>query len=333
MLHERQETDIVVQALRIGQIAIASTPTETYALTGLKLKRQSPLDNTMVIELANGGDGYIPPPEQHVLGGYNTWAARSAGLEVHAEPKIAEACLELLEQVSGKARKSARQSQGPAAEAVVQSKPAAYWRMDEMAGPRAIDSSGANMDGFYEPGVVFFLEGPASKEYCSGAEVNRAVHMAGGRMRARVPGLADHYTVSMWIWNGMPPDAREVAGWFFCRGRNHALAPQGDALGVMGQSEHAGKLIFQAGQREPAVGRTAIPRWTWAQVRFVREGNRVRVYLNQDTEPEIDADVPFDLPVDVDELFFGGRGNLESSWEGRLDEIVVSRGSSVPAEK
>ena len=82
LLHERQTTEIVVQGLRIGDIGIATTPNETYALTGLKVKLQSPLPKTMVIELANGGDGYIPPPEQHVLGGYNTWAARSAGLEV-----------------------------------------------------------------------------------------------------------------------------------------------------------------------------------------------------------------------------------------------------------
>ncbi len=32
---------------------------ETYALTGLKLKLRSPLPQTMVIDLANGGDGYI----------------------------------------------------------------------------------------------------------------------------------------------------------------------------------------------------------------------------------------------------------------------------------
>ncbi|MFI4873895.1 MAG: hypothetical protein ACIALR_01060, partial [Blastopirellula sp. JB062] len=65
ILHERQSTEVVLQALRIGDMAIATTPNETYALTGLKLKRRSPLKNTMVIELANGGDGYIPPPEQH----------------------------------------------------------------------------------------------------------------------------------------------------------------------------------------------------------------------------------------------------------------------------
>ncbi|MCX7827127.1 MAG: hypothetical protein N2689_16480, partial [Verrucomicrobiae bacterium] len=92
ILHERQKTEIVVQALRIGDIGVATTPCETYAVTGLKIKAASPLPHNMVIELANGGDGYIPPPEQHLFGGYNTWPARSAGLEVQAEPKIAEAC-------------------------------------------------------------------------------------------------------------------------------------------------------------------------------------------------------------------------------------------------
>jgi hypothetical protein len=96
ILHELQSTEIVVQALRIGEIGIATTPCETYALTGLKIKAHSPLSQTMVIELANGGDGYIPPPEQHLLGGYNTWAARSAGLEVQAEPRITEAAIALL---------------------------------------------------------------------------------------------------------------------------------------------------------------------------------------------------------------------------------------------
>ena len=90
-LHQRQAGDVVLQAIRIGNILIAATPTETYALTGLKIKQQSPLPQTMVLDLANGADGYLPPPEQHVVGGYNTWAARSSCLEVRAEPKIAEA--------------------------------------------------------------------------------------------------------------------------------------------------------------------------------------------------------------------------------------------------
>jgi Neutral/alkaline non-lysosomal ceramidase, N-terminal len=119
MLHERQKTDVVVQAIRIGSIAIATVPTETYALSGLKLKLQSPLQKTMVIELANGGDGYIPPPEQHFLGGYNTWAARSAGLEIDAEPTIVEACLEKLESTCGQPRRIIVQSRGGLVEKIL----------------------------------------------------------------------------------------------------------------------------------------------------------------------------------------------------------------------
>ena len=325
LLHERQETDVVVQALRIGTIAIASTPTETYALTGHKLKLQSPLKNTMVIELANGGDGYIPPPEQHVLGGYNTWAARSAGLEIEAEPKIAEAALELLEQVCKQSRKPFKQSRGSAVEEALASKPIAYWRMDETAGPRAVDSSGSNLDGIYEPGVVFFLEGPAPSKYCLHGEVNRAVHMAGGRMRARVPSLGDRYSVSMWIWNGMPLDGRDVAGWMFGRGRDHALRPLGDSLGMVGKGDDAGKLIFQSANRPYSIGRSVVPRWTWAHVQFVRTGDLVQVFLNQSKEPEIQMEATFDLPDDTEDIFVGGRGNRESSWEGRIDEVVVHR--------
>jgi hypothetical protein len=324
LLHERQSTDIVVQALRIGSIAIATTPTETYALTGIKLKLQSPLRQTMVIELANGGDGYIPPPEQHGLGGYNTWAARSAGLEVEAEPRIVEAGLEMLEQVAGQPRRTWLQARGPAVEEILASQPAAYYRLDETAGPRAVDSSGSHLDGFYEPGVVFFLEGPQSPRYSPG-EVNRAAATAGGRIRARVPDLKDRYSVSLWIWNGMPPDSREIAGWFFARGRDHGYSPRGDALGMIGRGEDAGKLVFQAGDAEPATGKTAIERWTWAHVMLVRDGDMVRVYLNGQTQPEIEVQAAFDLPLDSQDLFFGGRGSRPLSWEGRLDEIVVHR--------
>ncbi|SVB45702.1 uncharacterized protein METZ01_LOCUS198556, partial [marine metagenome] len=176
VLHERKQTEIVLQALRIGDMAITTTPNETYALTGLKLKARSPLPNTMVIELANGGDGYIPPPEQHFLGGYNTWAARSAGLEVQAEPKITEACLRLLEKVAAKPRRVPQVSRGPSAKAIADLKPVHWWRMDEFQGPLAIDEQG-NRDGAYEDGVVFYLEGPISKSFTPG-HVNRSAHFA-----------------------------------------------------------------------------------------------------------------------------------------------------------
>ena len=37
-----------------------------------------------VVSLANAYHGYLPTPEQHALGGYETWRARSSYLEVDA---------------------------------------------------------------------------------------------------------------------------------------------------------------------------------------------------------------------------------------------------------
>ena len=166
----------------------------------MKLKLQSPLTKNMVIELANGGDGYIPPPEQHFLGGYNTWAARSAGLEVAAEPKITESALRLLEQVAGRNRREFIQSRGPGSRAILDARPVAYWRLDELAGPRALDSSGHDRDAIYEPGVVFFLQGPRPQMFCRGGELNRAAHFAGGRLQARSPDWAG--TTPWWSGSG-----------------------------------------------------------------------------------------------------------------------------------
>ena len=68
-LHERPEATLCLQAIRIGDIGLTGIPNEVYALTGLKQKAVSPLGTTITFDLANGSEGYIPPPEQHVLGG------------------------------------------------------------------------------------------------------------------------------------------------------------------------------------------------------------------------------------------------------------------------
>ncbi|MCZ6795649.1 MAG: neutral/alkaline non-lysosomal ceramidase N-terminal domain-containing protein [Planctomycetota bacterium] len=104
-IHEHPVEKIILQAIRIGDLGITAIPNEVFGVTGLKLKARSPLVPTFNMELANGAAGYIPPPEQHELGGYTTWPARTAGLEVQAEPKIVEAMLGLLEKVAGRKRR------------------------------------------------------------------------------------------------------------------------------------------------------------------------------------------------------------------------------------
>src|SRR5207253_6288515 len=134
MLAEEPKRELKLQAVRVGDVAITAIPDEVFAITGLKLKLQSPLPNTFNVELANGNEGYIPPPEQHKLGGYTTWAARTAGLEVQAEPIIVEKVLTLLEEVSGQPRRKEIDVRGTYAHAVISSRPAAFWPLSEMDG-------------------------------------------------------------------------------------------------------------------------------------------------------------------------------------------------------
>lgn len=93
--------ETVVQAIRLGELGIAALPCEVFAETGLAIKRGSPLRPTFTMELANGYGGYLPTPDQHAWGGYETWRARSSFLEVQAEPKLRKAALELLSRVAG----------------------------------------------------------------------------------------------------------------------------------------------------------------------------------------------------------------------------------------
>ena len=96
---------IKIQALRVGQLGIVAIPCEVFAEIGLEITRRSPLKSTFIIELANGYNGYLPSPEQHALGGYETWAATSSYLETNASRKIIATALELLEQVKAGASK------------------------------------------------------------------------------------------------------------------------------------------------------------------------------------------------------------------------------------
>jgi hypothetical protein len=90
------EKRVVIQAIRLGNSGIVAIPCEVFAEIGLKLKRESPIKPIFTISLANGYSGYLPTPEHHRLGGYETWRAKSSFLEVDASRKIESTALELL---------------------------------------------------------------------------------------------------------------------------------------------------------------------------------------------------------------------------------------------
>lgn len=89
-----------LQAVRIGDFSIVSLPTETFVEIGLQLKKESPFQQQMVVELANGYNGYLPTPQQHLWGGYETWRARSSYLETEASPIIVKHLQEMLKELN-----------------------------------------------------------------------------------------------------------------------------------------------------------------------------------------------------------------------------------------
>jgi len=90
--------DVPLQVLRIGDLAIAAIPFEVFVETGLSIKQKSPFAKTFTIELANGSYGYLPTPEHHELGGYETWLG-TCNVEVEASRKIESAILRMLEEL------------------------------------------------------------------------------------------------------------------------------------------------------------------------------------------------------------------------------------------
>lgn len=86
---------VVLQTLRIGDLAITAIPFEVFAEIGLEIKEQSPFEQTFTIELANGSYGYLPTPRQHELGGYETWLGTNL-VEKDASTKIVEKLLRML---------------------------------------------------------------------------------------------------------------------------------------------------------------------------------------------------------------------------------------------
>lgn len=89
------EVPVILQVMRIGDLAISAIPCEVFVEIGLVLKQESPFARTFTIELANGYNGYLPTTEQHQYGGYETWRARSSYLEESAADMITDTLIEL----------------------------------------------------------------------------------------------------------------------------------------------------------------------------------------------------------------------------------------------
>ncbi|MBL8827993.1 MAG: hypothetical protein JNM18_13530 [Planctomycetaceae bacterium] len=93
--------DVIVQTHRIGDLAVATMPFEVFAEIGLELKERSPIQPLMNISIANGAHGYLPTPEQHHLGGYETWIGVNK-VQLDASVKMVDALIEMLGKLNDK---------------------------------------------------------------------------------------------------------------------------------------------------------------------------------------------------------------------------------------
>jgi Concanavalin A-like lectin/glucanases superfamily len=324
-LHEDPERTLKLQAIRIGELGLTAIPNEVFAITGLKLKAQSPFATTMNIELANGSEGYIPPPEQHALGGYTTWPARTAGLEVQAEPRIVETVLSLLEQVAGKPRRALSRLDGAYAKSVLKSHPMAYWRLDDIQGSVAFDSTNNNRPAAYEGGRAFYLPGVNAPGLSAGNSINRAVHFAGGILDARLETTSDRYSVELWFWNGLAADVRPITGVIFARGSAKAGTQPLDQLGIGGTQHVPNRLFYSNGRPSKKIltGKTEIIPKSWHHLVLVRDHDRVAVYLDASPDPDIAGLT--DVALMGQSSVFSVAGDLGglSRFEGKIDELAI----------
>jgi hypothetical protein len=334
-LHENPQRELKLQAIRIGELGITAMPNEVFGLSGLKIKAQSPFPTTMNIELANGSEGYIPPPEQHALGGYTTWPARTAALEGQAEPRIVATVLSLLEKVAGRPRRLAIPRPASYAEHILASRPLAYWRLEEMEGRIAHDSTGREHHGVFEREIAFYLPGANLPGFGMNQSINRAAHFAGGRIAARIAIPAESYSAEFWFWNGLPNDVRGVTG-YLLEASPGADRAKGDVLGLGGSAGTTapGRLFFTLGRPRSSClsSKTEISPKTWHHVVLTRSGSRVAVYLDGNSEPEIVGDAGASQESTHVSFFVGSRHDDESSFEGKIDEVALYDRQLTPAE-
>ncbi len=90
---------IILQAVRIGDLGISAIPFEVFTETGLELKASNPFKPSFTMELANGSNGYLPTPEQHRLGGYETWLGTNR-VEIQATVKIVDVLQKLFAELA-----------------------------------------------------------------------------------------------------------------------------------------------------------------------------------------------------------------------------------------
>jgi hypothetical protein len=189
----------------------------------------------------------------------------------------------------------------------------AWWTLHEATDAQVPDATGNRHVATLEDGASIRQPGSDPPNF------------TGGRMKAFLDNVGQDYSVAVWFWNEIPVASRPVAGYFVSRGPDGAKGADGEHLGIGGTHAATGRLIvFNGNQRNELLeGRTRLPLHSWNLAVLTREGNRVRVYLNGDDQPEIDGQLTPTFTADQRQWFFGGRNDGFAPLVGRIDQVSV----------
>ena len=341
ILHERQKTSVKLQAIRIGDLSIATLPNEVYAITGLKLREASPLGTHFNIELANGAEGYIPPTEQHTLGGYTTWSARTAGLAEFSEYQMVDLLTKMTREFASNAGEQRAQQVGVYPEQIWNSKPLAFFECNELK-----DDHQYPIDGRYVwlsemgacarglPGVGAGLGyGDEShlklSSFSTQGHINRSIQTAGGWLQSnwtvlRLLPLPPHRSDPSSI---AAQNHASIALWFWLGHESGASDRTGDLINALGVSlkahqfpDHTVRLEWgdkvasaSAEGSDSAKAEATLFADDWHFAVLIRDGENVRVHLDGSGKPVLTGKAG----KAANEVLFG------QGLEGRLDEITI----------
>ncbi|SVD13270.1 uncharacterized protein METZ01_LOCUS366124, partial [marine metagenome] len=150
----------------------------------------------------------------------------------------------------------------------------------------------------------------------------------GGWLEGALKKNINSYTISFWFRNDIENQARAVTGYLFSRGPKGAKGAPGDQIGIGGNykgNPNYGKLFVFNGNEGGASlpGRTIIPPRTWNHIVFVRDGQRARLYLNGDPQPEFDGEVPV-TTNGAQDILIGGRNDFFSmTLNGNMTQFAL----------
>jgi hypothetical protein len=96
MIREKAGETAEVQAIHIGDVALAAQPSESFVEHGLRIKQETWPTRTFVVCYANGMLGYLPHEEAFHRGGYECTFGPPSMMAPDTGRRLADAVIELV---------------------------------------------------------------------------------------------------------------------------------------------------------------------------------------------------------------------------------------------